>query len=163
MASDPRYTVPSNPSKPRPLPGYSYLRASAADREQVIGTLKTGFLEGRLTKDEYDERVGRALTARTYGDLGRLTEDLPGPPPGHPFPHWSPPALPAERQPNRLAVAALVLALIPGLTSPIGLILGLAARNQIRSRGGRGAGMANAAIVIGAIFTVILVLRLRTF
>lgn len=156
MASDPRYYARS---KPWPLPGYSHMYASAADREQVISTLKNAFLDGRLTKDEYDERVGRALTSRTYGDLGRLTEDLPGPPPGHPFPRLSPPRDGRTEQ-NPAAVTALVLALIPGPTSPIAFLLGLAARSHIRRKGGRGIGMANAAIVISGLLMVVVMLAL---
>ena len=53
------------------------LRASHADREQVIGTLKTAFADGRLDKDELDARVGRALAARTYADLATVTADIP--------------------------------------------------------------------------------------
>ena len=56
------------------------LRASHADREQVIGLLKTAFVHGRLTKEEFDGRVDRAFTARTYAELTRLTDDLPVPP-----------------------------------------------------------------------------------
>jgi len=55
----------------------SHLRASHADREQVIGTLKGAFVQGRLAKDEFDLRVGQALASRTYGDLAALTADLP--------------------------------------------------------------------------------------
>ena len=53
------------------------LRASHADREQVIGTLKAAFVQGRLTKDELDLRIGQTLAARTYAELGRLTVDVP--------------------------------------------------------------------------------------
>jgi Domain of unknown function (DUF1707) len=53
------------------------LRASHADREQVIGLLKAAFVHGRLTKEEFDGRVDRALAARTYAELTRLTDDLP--------------------------------------------------------------------------------------
>lgn len=53
------------------------LRASHADREQVIGLLKAAFVHGRLTKEEFDVRVDRAFTARTYAELTRLTDDLP--------------------------------------------------------------------------------------
>ena len=42
-----------------------YLRASHADREQVIGVLKAAFVQGRLTKDELDARAGQAFAART--------------------------------------------------------------------------------------------------
>jgi hypothetical protein len=55
----------------------SHLRASHADREQVIGTLKAAFVQGRLTKDELDSRVSQTFAARTYGELAGLTADLP--------------------------------------------------------------------------------------
>ena len=54
-----------------------HFRASHADREQVIGTLKAAFVQGRLGKDELNARVGQALAARTYADLATLTADLP--------------------------------------------------------------------------------------
>ena len=57
--------------------GRGHLRASHADREQVIGTLKAAFVQGRLTKDEFDLRVGQTLAARTYAELAALTADLP--------------------------------------------------------------------------------------
>jgi hypothetical protein len=53
------------------------LRAAHADREHVIGTLKAAFVQGRLTKDELDLRIGQTLAARTYADLARLTADVP--------------------------------------------------------------------------------------
>jgi Domain of unknown function (DUF1707) len=57
--------------------GYGRMRASRADREQAIDTLKAAFVQGRLTKDELDERVARALVPLTYAELARLTDDLP--------------------------------------------------------------------------------------
>jgi hypothetical protein len=57
--------------------GHRHLRASHADREQVIGTLKTAFVQGRLAKDELDVRAGQAFTARTDAELAALTADLP--------------------------------------------------------------------------------------
>jgi Domain of unknown function (DUF1707) len=53
------------------------LRASHADREQAIGVLKAAFVQGRLTKDEFDLRVGQVFASRTYGDLDALTADIP--------------------------------------------------------------------------------------
>ena len=53
------------------------LRTARADREQVVDTLKAAFVQGRLTKDEFDLRVGRVLASRTYADLDGLTADLP--------------------------------------------------------------------------------------
>jgi hypothetical protein len=57
--------------------GRGRLRASHADREQVIAALKAAYVQGRLTKDELDARVGHTLAARTYADLDALTADLP--------------------------------------------------------------------------------------
>jgi Domain of unknown function (DUF1707) len=57
--------------------GQGRLRASDADREQVIEVLKAAFVQGRLGGDEFDLRVGRALGSRTYADLAALTADLP--------------------------------------------------------------------------------------
>jgi hypothetical protein len=63
-----------------PAPGHGRLRASHADREQVVDVLKTAFVQGRLTQDELDVRVGQALAARTYAELAALTADLPSGP-----------------------------------------------------------------------------------
>ena len=60
--------------------GGDQLRAGHADREQVIEALKGAFVHGRLTRDELDLRVGRALAALTYADLAALTTDIPGAP-----------------------------------------------------------------------------------
>lgn len=57
--------------------GRGLMRASDADREQVIGVLKVAFVQGRLTKDELDLRVGQAYTARTYAELAVVTADIP--------------------------------------------------------------------------------------
>jgi len=57
--------------------GRTHMRASHADREQVIDMLKTAFVQGRLVKDEFDLRVGQVLASRTYADLSALTADIP--------------------------------------------------------------------------------------
>jgi hypothetical protein len=54
------------------------MRVSDADRERVTARLRDHFAEGRLTRDELDERVSAALNAKTVGDLRRLMTDLPG-------------------------------------------------------------------------------------
>ena len=56
--------------------GRGDLRASHADREQVIDRLKVAFVQGRLGKDEFDVRVGHVLASRTYADLAVLTADI---------------------------------------------------------------------------------------
>ena len=53
------------------------LRASDADREQFVETLRQHHADGRLTLEELTERTGRAYAARTLGDLDALATDLP--------------------------------------------------------------------------------------
>ncbi len=67
--------------------GRGHLRASHADREHVIETLKAAYVYGLVTKDELDARVGQTLASRTYAELALVTADLPAglatvPPPG---------------------------------------------------------------------------------
>jgi len=60
-----------------PEGGHGRMRASHADREQVIEVLKEAFTQGRLTQDELDVRAGQALASRTYAELAALTADIP--------------------------------------------------------------------------------------
>ncbi len=53
------------------------LRASDADREHVAERLRKAASEGRLLAEELEQRLGAALTARTYGELDPLVADLP--------------------------------------------------------------------------------------
>ena len=53
------------------------LRASDADREQVIDVLKVAFAQGRLTKDDLDLRAAQAFISRTYAELAAVTADIP--------------------------------------------------------------------------------------
>lgn len=55
----------------------SRMRAADSDREQVAEQLRSAHAEGRLDLAEYDERIQQAWAARTYGELERLTADLP--------------------------------------------------------------------------------------
>src|SRR5271169_1520116 len=55
----------------------SELRASYDDRDRVVELLRVSAGDGRLTAEELDERLERAMTARTYGELARLVADLP--------------------------------------------------------------------------------------
>ena len=56
------------------------LRASHADRDQVVELLRVAAGDGRLSAEELDDRLERALTARTYAELAALTADLPATP-----------------------------------------------------------------------------------
>jgi Domain of unknown function (DUF1707)/Domain of unknown function (DUF4190) len=143
-----------------PATGHGHLRASTADRERVIEVLKTGFAEGRLTKDEYDDRVSLTYAARTYADLAAVTRDLPG---GQIEEPARPPV--PVRQTNPLAVASLACGLAQpftgGLTMIPAVVLGYIARSQIRRTGEGGIGLATAGLVLGwmgIVFAVLLTL-----
>jgi hypothetical protein len=57
--------------------GLGDLRASHADRDRVIDTVKAAFARGQLTAGELDAQVGQALTARTYAELAAVTVSIP--------------------------------------------------------------------------------------
>ena len=57
--------------------GRGRLRASHADREHVLDVLKAAFVQGLLTKDELDMRVGQTFASRTCAELAALTADIP--------------------------------------------------------------------------------------
>jgi uncharacterized protein DUF1707 len=120
------------------------LRASDADRERAVEALKAAFAGGRLTRDELDMRLGRALLARTYAEVAAATADLParpalaGPGPARRGPGgagrpagWPPPALaaPARRRPaNHWAfTSALGLATV---ALPVMMVAALSDRSQ---------------------------------
>lgn len=91
------------------------LRASHADREHVIDTLKAAYVYGLVTKDEFDARVSQTLAARTYAELALVTADIPAglapaPPPLTPAPvQASPPAHASIGPGERAVVATAVL------------------------------------------------------
>jgi Domain of unknown function (DUF1707) len=62
----------------RTMREHESLRASDADRDAVTDRLREAAGEGRLEPDELEQRVDRALRARTYGELAELLADLPG-------------------------------------------------------------------------------------
>jgi hypothetical protein len=60
-----------------PAPAPADLRVSDADRQAVADQLSQHFGDGRLDQAEFDERLGRAMSAKTYRDLDGLLTDLP--------------------------------------------------------------------------------------
>jgi hypothetical protein len=101
------------------MAGRGRFRASRADREHVIDVLKNAFVQGLLTKDEFDMRVGQTLASRTYAELAALTADIPaGLAEVHPLPSSAVPqvASPANNVVNSFAGATLgVLAMTAAL------------------------------------------------
>jgi hypothetical protein len=85
------------------------VRASDDDRQRVIDSLQRHTTAGRLTLDEFSERVDVVVAARTLQDLAAATADLPAdPPPAEPD---EPHAANARQLALAFAVAVLVLVL----------------------------------------------------
>jgi hypothetical protein len=133
------------------------MRTSAAEREDTIDVLKTAFAEGRLTQQEYEDRIGLALRPLTYAELAVLTSDLPAGLPGSLGPPSGSLPQPASRPVNRTAVASLVCALVLPAVPLLAVLLGLIAHGQIQQRHERGAGLATAGMIIGAIFGLLFI------
>ena len=100
----------TGPGGERAAAGRGRLRASHADREQMIDTLKVAFVQGRLTKDEFDARVGQTLVSRTYAELAAVTAGIPARPA---------PARAARAQPPRRRVSNAVRWGTSGFIAPV--------------------------------------------
>ncbi len=150
MTLEPGHGMPGTPG------GHGSMRSSTADRERAIDVLKAAFAEGRLGRDEFEQRSGQVYRSQTYAELAALTADLPAGPLGAMPHHVAGPPVPfpvvAPRRPvNSMAVVALICSLIPGIPAAAAIITGVLARSQIRETGERGEGLATAAVVIGSI------------
>jgi len=100
------------------------LRASDADRDEVVSRLREEFAGGRLSQDTFLHRMNAVLEARHQADLPPLLADLPaaaepGSPPPGPEP-GSPPPAPVRSVLGRLRAAWLRL--WPGATLPTGAV-----------------------------------------
>lgn len=82
------------------------LRVSDAERDAVVTELGEHFGQGRLDQTEFDERLTRALSARTGRDLGGLLADLP------PARYESGAPQPGTRLPRALILMPLLAAAI---------------------------------------------------
>ena len=136
--------------------GQGYLRASTADRDNAVEVLKAGYAEGRLSKEEYEARAEQAFTARTLGDLARVTADLPG------GSLAGPPVRSAPARTNPLAVGSLACGIGQVFLGPLptipAIVLGHMARREIRRTGEDGMGLATAGLVLGWIGAALVVL-----
>jgi hypothetical protein len=149
----------------QPAPVHPGMLAAAADRERTMDVLKAAYGEGRITKEEFDLRTGRTMSARTYAQLGAVVADLPAGPSFGIMPYQGGyyPAVPTPT--SGLAIGALVCGVAEvftlGLAAIPAVILGHLARAQVRRTGERGDGMAVAALVLGylgiGIWTLIII------
>jgi hypothetical protein len=60
------------------MPSDPKIRASDADRDRTAALLREHLAAGRLTSEEFNERLDKAYAAKTMGELDQLLEDLPG-------------------------------------------------------------------------------------
>jgi uncharacterized membrane protein len=148
----PGHQVPPTPYQVPP--GYPArldpsMRAASADRERAVDVLKAGFAEGRLTQEEYNDRMGRAYASRTYGELAELTADLPV----GPLPFWQGPVYQPPAGTNSMAIASIVLGVAEfftmGLTAIPAVICGHIARRQMKMTSQQGEGLATSGLVLG--------------
>jgi len=133
------------------------IRASDSDRSRVQTILNDAFAEGKITRDEWEERATALGGPVTHADLARLTADLvtaPAPPAPAPYPF----ATTAQPATNGMAIASLVCGIGQIVGGPIAgiaaVILGHQARRRIRQTGEQGDGMAVAGLILGYIGTV---------
>jgi Flp pilus assembly protein TadB len=116
--------MPTQSSPPRsysfaPLFRGSYsdqhLRVSDAERQAVADRLAENYADGRLDQAEFDERAGRAMSAKTRADLSGLLDDLPEPKAqATQGSHGTPgsqgtPGLPRRRRPRSFLVLVLIV------------------------------------------------------
>jgi uncharacterized membrane protein YgcG len=101
------------------MTSHSAFRASDDDREHVAERLRRATAEGRLVAEELEDRLGVALTARTYGELDAMVADLPAEhgerPPSAPV--WAKAAVLVAAALAVLVVTAFVVLLAFGLVA----------------------------------------------
>jgi hypothetical protein len=123
---------------------FSHTRASDRDRDLATGVLQTAYAEGRLTKDEYDARLGHVFSAQVFAQLDAATAGLVAP-------AQRPAARPGRT--NSLAIASLICGAAQVIAGPITTIPAIAfghvARRQIRRTGEDGSGLAIWGLALG--------------
>jgi hypothetical protein len=90
----------------------AHVRASDVERDQVIKTLGQHTADGRLTMDEFEERVGEALSATSRADLEPVLRELPALPPDIPDTPQPRPRLPVPSPRLLLTTVAVILAAV---------------------------------------------------
>jgi Domain of unknown function (DUF1707) len=99
-----------------------HIRVSDVERNAVTERLAAHYSDGRLDQAEFDERVSRAMAAKTRGDLDGLFDDLPDPEPAGASGMGGPngPAVPRRRRHRGGARPILVVALVIALAIAVG-------------------------------------------
>ena len=142
------------------------IRASDVDREAVVTTLREAYTAGRLTLDEFDERMASAYAGRTWGDLRALTADLPVQPVlGTDVPDRQPstsvalPSHPArlETEPSQEPRPAVG----PPRRSPVAILIPIAVWTLLVVHGSVGPGIVFLLIAVFALASIMATIRRR--
>jgi hypothetical protein len=144
------------PNRP-PLPSYGTPGSTAAGQ----GSTAAGQRAGAAGPQAYGTQPGYGPPPG-YGSQPVYGPPGYGPPPGYGAPGYGPPPGYGyyPRPTNTLAILALVMAFV---FSPVGLVLGIVARRQIRETHEQGDGLALAGIIVGGIGTALAVLGFLFF
>jgi Domain of unknown function (DUF1707) len=144
------------------------IRASDVDREAVVATLREAYTAGRLTLDEFDERMAAAYAGRTWGDLRALTADLPIQPvlgtdlPDRPPSPSASAALPShpltpETEPNQGPRPPVG----PPRRSPVAILIPIAVWTLLVVHGSVGPGIVFLLIAVFALASIMATIRRR--
>lgn len=146
------------------------IRASDVDRDAVVATLRDAYTAGRLTLDEFDERMAGAYASKTWGDLRKLTIDLPTQPilgtdvPGRRLPsEGTLPTHPPRPAPAPAPVPETPQPLQPQQRrgGPIGILVPVAIWLLLVAHGTVGPGVVFLIIVVFALTTILSSIRRR--
>jgi hypothetical protein len=104
-------------------PSAGSMLTSTAERDRAVDALRAAFVEGRLTQEEFTERVAQVHASRTFDQLAELLRDLPAayPPAGY----SAEPERPVRRGPSpaSLTMTALVVFAFAALVTAVALIV----------------------------------------
>ncbi len=141
------------------------IRASDVDREAVVATLREAYTAGRLTLDEFDERMTAAYAGKTWGDLRELTTDLPVQPVlGADLPDREPAASlpsPAPRPEPELGQEPRPPAGTPPRRSPVAILIPVAVWTLLVVHGSVGPGVVFLLIAVFALASIMASIRRR--
>jgi hypothetical protein len=142
------------------------IRASDVDREAVVTTLREAYTAGRLTLDEFDERMAGAYAAKTWGDLRALTADLPVQPllgsdlPGREQPPSAPlPLHPLRPGPEQVQDPRPPVG--PPRRSPVAILIPIAVWTLLVVHGSVGPGVVFLLIAVFALASIMASIRRR--
>src|SRR5690349_16535880 len=85
------------------------MKTSDAYRDAVLSDLSEHCQAGRLTAEEFEDRTGRALGARTWGELRDLMRDLPASPAGPRLPVTAATGVPPQRPLGRTVLVPVAV------------------------------------------------------